>query len=334
MQRIQLALRPLATGALLATQALGAQAQSNVNIYGLLDLSVGSTKAPGGTSTTAVDSGKMTTSYYGFGGREDLGGGLAANFRFEGFVRLTTGATGRFDGDPQFSRTASLGLSSASLGSLSLGRQTTALFISTLAYNAFGDPFGYSPSIRHYFTSGTTTGDTGWSDSVVYASPSIGGFRFGASAAFKTTDAATDGRNVGVNLGYSAGPLSAALVYQDVKKDGASSAIDNTRRVQAGAAYDLGVAKLYAQLGTVDNKSKDTGYDIIGFGARGPVGKGAVVAQLGRLSPDAGADRTTFRVGYLHNLSKRTELYAVAMHDKVDGLSSGGGYSMGIRHRF
>jgi len=47
-----------------------------------------------------------------------------------------------------------------------------------------------------------------------------------------------------------------------------------------------------------------------------------------------GADRTTLSVGYLHNLSKRTELYAVLMHDKVDGLSSGGGYSLGIRHRF
>ena len=329
MQRIQLALRPLATGALLATLALGAQAQSNVNIYGLLDLSVGSTKAPGGTSTTAVDSGKMTTSYYGFGGREDLGGGLAANFRFEGFVRLTTGATGRFDGDPQFSRTASLGLSSASLGSLSLGRQTTALFISTLAHNAFGDSFGYSPSIRHYFTSGTTTGDTGWSDAIGYNSPTWGGFKFGAMVTSKTGN----GSNWSANLGYGAGPLSLSLVHQSVKKD-AAAAVADTDTTQLSGSYDFGVAKAFAQWGTVDNKTSGAEFTIGGLGARVPVGSGAVIAQYGMLSPKTGADRNTLSVGYLHNLSKRTELYAVAMHDKVDGLSSGGGYSLGIRHRF
>ncbi|MBE0589996.1 MAG: porin, partial [Hydrogenophaga sp.] len=38
--------------------------------------------------------------------------------------------------------------------------------------------------------------------------------------------------------------------------------------------------------------------------------------------------------GYVHSLSKRTELYAVGMNDKIEGLSSGSGYSLGIRHRF
>lgn len=329
MKRIHQAIRPLATGTLLATLALSAQAQSSVNVYGLLDLSVGSTKAPGGTSSTAVDSGKMTTSYYGFGGREDLGGGLAASFRIEGFLRATTGAAGRFNTDPQFSRTASLSLSSASLGSLSLGRNTTALFISTLAYNAFGDSFGYSPSIRHYFTSGTTTGDTGWSDAIGYASPSWGGFKAGAMVTSKTGN----GGNWSVNLGYGAGPLSASLVHQSVKKD-AAVAVEDTDTTQLGASYDFGVAKAFVQLGQVDNSSTGNDYTISGIGARVPLGAGAVIAQYGLLSPKTGADRNTLSVGYLHNLSKRTELYAVAMHDKVDGLSSGGGYSLGIRHRF
>lgn len=329
MKRIHPFIRPLATATFLATLALGAQAQSSVNVYGLLDLSVGSTKAPGGTSSTAVDSGKMTTSYYGFGGREDLGGGLAASFRIEGFVRANTGAAGRFDADPQFSRTASVGLSSTSLGSLTLGRNTTALFVSTLAYNAFGDSFGYSPSIRHYFTSGTTTGDTGWNDSIGYASPSWGGFKAGAMVSSKTGN----GGNWSVNLGYGAGPLSASLVHQSVKKDGATAVAD-TETTQLGASYDFGVAKAFAQLGQVDNSTTGNDYTISGLGVRVPLGAGAVIAQYGQLAPKTGADRNTLSVGYLHNLSKRTELYAVAMSDKVDGLSSGGGYSLGIRHRF
>ena len=322
-------LRPLATGILLATLALGAQAQSSVNVYGLMDLSVGSTKAPGGASTTAVDSGKMTTSYYGFGGREDLGDGLAATFRIEGFLRAASGDAGRFNGDPQFSRTASVGLSSVGLGSLTLGRNTTALFVSTLGFNAFGDSFGYSPSIRHHFTSGTTTGDSGWSDSMAYNSPVWGGFKAGAMVTSKTGN----GGNWSVNLGYGAGPLAVSLVHQQVKKDG-TAAVADTDTTQLGASYDFGVAKAFLQLGQVDNATTGNDYTISGLGVRVPLGAGAVIAQYGQIAPQTGADRHTLSVGYLHSLSKRTELYAVAMHDKVDGLSSGGGYSLGIRHRF
>ena len=80
-------------------------------------------------------------------------------------------------------------------GKLAVGRNTTPLFVATLAFNAFGDSFGdsfgYSPNIRHYFTSGTVTGDSGWSDSVLYNSPSLGGFKFGVAAATKESAGGT-----------------------------------------------------------------------------------------------------------------------------------------------
>ena len=47
---------------------------------------------------------------------------------------------------------------------------------STINFNAFGDSFGYSPSVRHIYTSNTVTGDSGWSDSVLYTTPNMGGF--------------------------------------------------------------------------------------------------------------------------------------------------------------
>ena len=315
--------------------ALGAQAQSNVSVYGLVDLSVGSTKAPGGASTTAVDSGKMTTSFIGFGGSEDLGGGLSAVFKVEGFLRADTGDQGRFGGDAMWARTASVGLSHKQYGTLTAGRNTTALFVSTLLFNAFGDSFGYSPSIRHYFTSGTVTGDTAWSDSIAYASPSMGGLRFGAAMATKANSSSTsNGGNWSVNLGYGSGPLSASVVVQDVKKDGETAALADTRTVQLGGAYDFGVAKGFLQYGEVKNRTTANSYDITGIGARVPVGAGAVLVQWGHIAPKTGADRNTLSLGYSHALSKRTDAYVTAMHDKVDGLSSGGGYSVGLRHRF
>ncbi len=330
MKPIHIPAHKMATAILLSLFAYGAHAQSSVSIYGLVDLSVGSSKAPGGSSSTTLDSGKMTTSYLGFSGSEDLGSGLSAVFRIEGFMRADTGAQGRFDADATWARTSSVGLSSKSAGTLTLGRNTTALFVNTLLFNAFGDSFGYSPSIRHYFTSGTVTGDTAWSNSIAYSSPTFAGVRAGFAATTKTGN----GGNVGANVSYRSGPISAGLAFQQVKKDSAVGALDDTRTTQLGAAYDFTAVKLFGQVGKVKNLTTTNSYSIAGLGARVPLGAGALVAQYGNLSPDTGADRDTLSFGYLHNLSKRTELYAVGMSDKIDGLSSGHSYSLGVRHRF
>ena len=64
---------------------------------------------------------------------------------------------------------------------------------------------------------------------------------------------------------------------------------------------------------------------------------GSVKLALARTKQSGnGADltRTTTSVGYDHFLSKRTDLYAVGMYDKVTDLSSGTSVLVGIRHRF
>ncbi|MDO9436660.1 porin [Hydrogenophaga sp.] len=328
--------RSLLLGAALGLSAIGAQAQSSVQVFGGIDMSFGSTKAPGGTSITGVDSGKMTTSHYGFTGTEDLGGGLSAQFRIEGFFRGDSGAAGRFNGDAVYSRATVVGLSHKSFGSLNLGRQGTQLFVSTLLFNAFGDSFGYSPSIRHYFSSGagSVTGDTGWNDSVNYASPNLGGFRFGTSWASKESAAGVgNGGNWSVGLSYGSGPFAASLVHQSAKKD-AAVPLDDTKTTQFGASYDFSVAKAFLQYGEIKNTTTNNKTDIIGIGARVPFGQGAFQAQYGTMDVRFGADRKTLSLGYVYNLSRRTNLYAVVMSDKLDGLSSGGGYSLGMRHSF
>lgn len=329
--------RSLLTGAVLGLAAIGAQAQSSVQIYGLIDMSVGSNKTPGGTSVRNVDSGKMSTSFYGFSGTEDLGGGLSAQFKLEGFLRGDTGEQGRFAGDAQFARTSSVGLSHKDFGTISFGRTTTQLFVSTLLFNAFGDSFGYSPSIRHYFSSGagSVTGDTGWNDSIAYSSPTLSGFRFGTSVTTKESATGVgNGGNWSMGLSYGgSGRFAASVVHQNVKKD-AAVAIPDTATTQLGASYDFGLAKAFLQYGQIKNTTLSNRTNITGAGVRVPVGSGAFVAQYSATDLRVGADRETLSFGYLHTLSRRTELYAVVMSDKLDGLSSGGGYSLGIRHRF
>ena len=120
---------------------------------------------------------------------------------------------------------------------------------------------------------------------------------------------------------------------KSVKKDGATPVAD-TRTWQAAASYDVGAAKLFGQFGKVDNQTSGNEYDIAGLGASVPVGSGKLLAQWGRIKPETGAKRTTISAGYDHFLSKRTDLYAVAMSDKLDGQSSGSAFAVGIRHRF
>ncbi|MNY32521.1 hypothetical protein D3C86_1667430 [compost metagenome] len=63
---------------------------------------------------------------------------------------------------------------------------------------------------------------------------------------------------------------------------------------------------------------------------------GVVKAAVARTKVEGAfnATRTTSSVGYDHFLSKRTDLYAVAMHDKVTDVRSGTSLVLGVRHRF
>lgn len=305
----------------------GAQAQSNVTLYGLIDISAGSFQSPGGASKKGVDSGNMSTSYWGLKGSEDLGDGLRANFVMEAFMRSDTGQTGRFDGDMYWARTSSVGLSNR-FGAVNLGRNTTSLFVQTLLFNAFGDSFGFSPSIRHYFTSGTTTGDTGWSDSIKYSSPSMGGFSFTAQGALGE---ANGGRNTGLSALYFGGPLALGASWQEVEK---GATVQDTTTWQLSGSYDFKVVKFYAQYGEVDNDSTLNSYAISGIGGEMTFGVGKLLAQYSQVSPDTGANRKTASLGYDHFLSKRTDLYAVYMQDRQGGQSNGNSYAAGVRHRF
>jgi predicted porin len=338
MTRHQPLLAPLALACaalLSAGLPLAAQAQSTATITGLIDLSIGSTKAPGGVATKGVDSGKMSTSWWGLRGSEDLGGGLSALYAIEAFMRNDTGSSGRFDGDAFWARNSYVGIAGTSWGKVTIGRNTTPLFVSTLVFNPFGDSFGFSPAIRHYFTSGTVTGDTGWSDSVQYSSPNMSGLSVNLIGALSESKG---GRNVGGNLMYFSGPLGVTFAFQDVKKDGAAFAVDDSVTWQLGASYAaIDKLKLFGQIGNVENKTapRKNKYDIVGFGATYDLlPEGKVLAYYSQLKPDTGNKRTTFSVGYDHFLSKRTDAYGVVMSDKISSIGSSTSYGVGVRHRF
>ncbi len=326
--------KKLLVAAAAALACVGAQAQS-VSLYGLLDVSMVNAKAPGSSvSTTALQSGNMTTSYWGLKATESLGGGLTAEANLESFVRMDSGNFGRFNGDPLFSRNANVSLR-GDFGGLTMGRVTNPLFVNNLIFNALGDSFGFSPAIRLlHLSAGQASGDTGWNEAIRYTAPKIGGATVNIMHSPKGS---RPGANTNISALYFGGPLSVGASWQEVRRrDGAPGSVgaSDSDAWQIGAAYDAKVVKLFAQIGKVENKTFRVDYDHMGFGAAVPVSAaGKVLFQYSQMEPSNAKTSKTSTLAYDHFLSKRTDLYAVYMNERVP-VGSGNTVGVGVRHRF
>ena len=334
-----------------------AYAQSNVQLTGLVDMYAGSMKAPGGERSGQVGSGGMTTSWWGLKGTEDLGSGLKADFNLTAFFRGDTGTPGRFNGDPFFARDANVGLS-GSFGRVGLGRDKAPNFLPTILSNPFGDSFVVSPLVLHAnvpnFAAGwtntqTTTGtDTGWSNQIIYSTPSFGGLKANVHYQFgeQTAQGKRGKKNVGANVLYGAGPLSLVAFYERVQiaKPTGIDVQDTKTDWMVGGNYNFNVVKLYGTYGQAKIKAQTLPVDVknttYSLGLDVPVTTaGTIKAAAAHTKSEVGAaegKRTTFTVGYDHFLSKRTDVYGAVMYDRIKWTESKSGTSVvaGIRHRF
>lgn len=326
-----------------------AQAQSTVKISGLVDVYAGSMRLAGTDRTSTVGSGGMTTSWIGFFGTEDLGGGLKAEFALSSFMRADVGSLGRYEGDPAFSRDANVALSGG-FGTLRLGRSMAPNFLPTILANPYGDSFTISPLVLHAnianvpawgFGNLTTPADTGWSNQVTYSTPSFGGLKANLHYQFGEQAGDSGKRNVGVNALYFGGPLTLVGFYENAKISnpvGLAPLANTKSDWMVGGAYDFGVAKAYATYGRAEVDATNFEARTASLGLDLPVlnKAGTVKAAVARTEVEGtlNATRTTSSIGYDHFLSKRTDLYAVAMHDKVTSVRSGTSLVLGVRHRF
>ena len=142
-------------GALTLTAGGAAFAQSSVTLYGLLDEGVNYTNnvqtaragAPNGrtgASQWSMSSGVLQASRWGLRGNEDLGGGYKAIFVVESGFDVGTGKLQQ--GGTFFGRQSYVGLTSSTLGNVTLGRQYDSIVDSigpmqagSFAMGAFAD---------------------------------------------------------------------------------------------------------------------------------------------------------------------------------------------------
>ncbi|MEP7059006.1 MAG: porin [Caldimonas sp.] len=331
---------PKAVAAVLAC-AVGAtaSAQTAPTIYGLLDMSAGRFQEPGSAHVLRAESGRMSLSYLGFRGSDDLGGGLRARFGLESYLRADEGAAGRSAADAFWSRTAYVGLQ-GSFGTSLLGRLPTPLWVSTRLFNPFGDSVGFSPSIRQTF--GTAIlGDSRWNNSVAFTSPEVeNGLSYSVQFNAGEGNVGATGRNVGANAIYTSGPLSATLAWQRVRNSALPlpAGFDHQVTYQVGISYELRMLRLYGQAGSVKTRAApDVKTTLYQLGAVAPIGLGFLMASYGHANSEAAANnaiRKTFSLGYDYFLSKSTDLYAVLMSERASGLSSANTAAAGVRLRF
>lgn len=349
-------LAPIAL-AILACGAAHAQT-SSVQVFGLLDLNIGHYTG-GGVSQTVMGTDGYQSSRLGFRGTEDLGGGLAASFWLESAVNPDTGTGGTTNttntstggaggGGLTFGRRSTVSLSGP-FGELRLGRDYTPGFNNLSAFHPFGTNGVGSAGILFYpVQSGARITNVRASNSVGYFLPKLGGVygqvMYAIAEGLSTSPTRSDGRLVGARIGYAAGPVDVAAAYSKTTL----SPVGDFTQINVGGTYDFGVAKAFVLWG--ENKVGATKTKPWNIGAHVPVGGAGVVrVAYGRVKTTGVAnDAAQFTLGYLHNLSKRTALYAnfSAIDNKGTGTNynvgapvttPGGnsrGYEAGIRHTF
>lgn len=340
----------LAALGLLAGAAQAQSPNSSVSIYGTIDLGIGSLESqpPGPpdrpiNTVRGVHNGGVQFSYLGFRGTEDLGGGLKAKFQFESFIRADTGAAGRFNPpgppqDPFWSRSSWVGLEGG-FGELRLGNNSNPAWLAHLATSAMGGNSIFSPSFRQQYN-GSTRGymaqDTALPSSISYLSPRLGNTV--VTANLQTSKTSGLSNNVNLSAVHRSGPLVLAVAGASVKhapSPDPEGALDE-RFVMVGGAYDFKVVRLFAQYtdhkdGLTNRKTKTPH-----LGLTVPVGSSQIQLAWAesKVSGATSSQRTTTSAGYLHPLSKRTEVYTMLTNDKLPVVGAAQSYMVGIKHTF
>jgi predicted porin len=339
-------------------------AQSNVTLYGILDVNYMWQELPTvvGTGTAAriqqesvdgINSGHQSGSRWGVRGSEALGSGLNAIFTLEGGYDLDRGTLGQ--GGRLFGRQAWAGLQ-GSFGSVVAGRLAT-FSSGTGSFDMIGriDPFltgfGLASAGNTFFSMNALRAD----NTVAYVTPNWGGFMGGIGYSFNVngTESADSNQNnalIMAGANWTGGPFFAAITYDSIDTAGGSA---DQKHLQIGGTFDLGPVRFHggwAKQDDVQSVSTVTGgtgsflnlpgtasfdSDSWLLGVTWKIGNAALLASYQALDSDgqtiAGVnyepDFNIWAIGGTYNLSRRTNLYASYATRDADGTLAGNNFN-------
>lgn len=350
-------------------------------------------------SRTDLSNSGYNSSRIGFRGTEDLGGGLAASFWLEAALGNDVGSAGAATSatnpiaNQLFNRRSTVSLSGR-FGEVRLGRDYVPTFWNDTVFDPFGTN-GVGTNAISTSSGGTVLGSllgqgngnyVRANNTVGYFLPAnLGGFygqlMYGLPerveydpGTFTPAGLTADSRYFGGRFGYANGPLDVAAAYGEtvLARNFQGGGRAEAKIGNIGASWDFGFLKLMGEwnqnkvesdLVGLTGDLKSNGYLI---GGTVPVGPGLIRLSYSYTDFDLSTTATKqkaqkFAIGYVHNLSKRTALYATAAYLKNDDIANPGlsmvvggpvptaaqtttggfgaveksmGYDFGIRHSF
>ncbi|MEP6723200.1 MAG: porin [Variovorax sp.] len=356
-------------------------------------------------SQTVLSNSGYHSSRLGFRGTEDLGGGLAAGFWLEAPMTNDTGASGIANFGRRSTVSLSGPFGEVRLGRdytpsfwndgvfdpfgvNGVGTNLIAVVNSNLAATralATGGPLngGLSAATDSYLRTSNAIsyflppGLAGFYGQVQYAlHENVDSSRVPGSPSKRA-------RYAGGRLGWSNQKADVALGYGESTLTSTLTGGEKIKSLNLGGSYDFGMVKVFGEWSRVRDARDGTSplaprltdrYDGFMAGVNVPVGAGVIRASLARVNfkngtglPESDASVNKLAVGYVHNLSKRTSLYATVTRIRIHNghnnpsvmgvtplvlslpailpqpayISTGGleprsamGYDFGIRHAF
>jgi general bacterial porin, GBP family len=253
-----------------------ALAQSNVTLYGIIDVGYRVQDPESGSKIDGIDSGLQSGNRWGIRGSEALSRNLNAVFTIEGGFTLDNGVTAQSSAacsgttipaaQPQnstvcsgatqsrlFSRQAWGGL--AGNWGTAVGGRVATFSSGTGSFDMYGptDPFGtgFTGQGGLIFSSANALRVD---NAVLYQSPTWGGFKFGTGYSFNGSGTENATNNVDVwfsGLSFAIGPFWAAATYDVIDIPGAGS---DQKNLQLGATFDLKFLKIHAGYAKEDDQ--------------------------------------------------------------------------------
>jgi predicted porin len=159
-------------------------------------------------------------------------------------------------------------------------------------------------------------------NSVAYVTPDVGGFR--GRAVVQAAEGVVAAGNRALSLDYVNERLYVGLLYDYAQVTGASLGRPGTPALRSkttaiGATYRFQPVKVhgYVQHNQVEGLPAVNGYML---GASVPIGAGELRASIVKTS-NPSATATQVAIGYIHSLSKRTQIYTTAARIENRGLA-------------
>lgn len=375
----------VAIAAALTTPALVLADTANVTVYGVAHASLDMVKTGDGVPAASATAGatnlrvSSNQSRIGLKGSESLGGGLNAVWQMEGIVDMDVGTSGLFN------RNTFVGVA-GDFGTVVLGRHDTPYKIATRSLDVFADTIadnrnlmggpgltaanvnnflGGNPLAAQATAGAAVSFDGRQSNVLAYISPAMGGVTaaIGRVNLSEQNTLNTDTKITATSLAvmFGQGPIYASFAYEthSIAPNVGSSMSEKATKLGFGFTMDA------FSVGAVVEKTSDDlngGANLLGHTAMTVNGKfnitdsdaiKAAYVTAGKLgaAPNTDTAAKQISVGYDHNLSKRTTVYALYTKLSNDqnvnyGLFGGGGgyntnagaspsaLSVGMKHSF